>query len=294
MRKPTNYVADIDIERFFDTVDHKRLMELLRKRIADSNMLRLIGRFLKAGYVEAGRYYQPEEGTPQGGVLSPLLANIYLHYVLDEWFEEKFRKQAQAYSELIRYADDVVAVFQKKVDAIRFNEDVRKRMAEYGLRISEEKSRLLPFGRYPYRDKESRGKKLGTFDFLGFTFFCTMNRKGSFMLGRKTAKKKFRQKLLGINQWLRKVRSADAAKGMVGSTRTETGRTLPLLWNKRKHAGDETVLRQGANGGVQMVKQTQPEKQYPWRRLSRYLQYYPLPKPKIYHRYAGAYAGTFT
>lgn len=285
MVRPTNYIADVDIERFFDTVDHKRLMTLLGKRIADPNILRLISRFLKAGYLEEGRYYQVEEGTPQGSILSPLLANVYLHYVLDLWFEKDFKKEAIAYCQLIRYCDDAVAAFQKKADATRFDKEVRKRLAEFGLKVSEEKSRIIPFGRYPFASFERNGGKPETFDFLGFTFYCTRSRKGNFLLGRKTAKKKYRQKIKELKCWLKATRNLvkleewwkTLARKLEGHYRY-----YGISGNMREM---QSYYRQAIGKTFKWVNRRSQRKSYTWRQFCRYLQYNPLPKPKIYHPY---------
>ncbi|MFQ5905066.1 MAG: group II intron reverse transcriptase/maturase [bacterium] len=142
MRRPVSYVVDMDIEKFFDSVDHKWLMRCLRERGSDPNLLRLVGRFLRAGVLEEDRYYRVDRGTPQGGVLSPLLANIYLHYVLDLWFERKEKERPAGFSQLIRYADDFVVGFQKEADARAFAERLKERLGKFGLKISQEKGRM--------------------------------------------------------------------------------------------------------------------------------------------------------
>ena len=160
MTKPVNYIVDMDIERFFDTVDHKHLMELLKRRIADPGILRLVGRFLRQGVMEKGKYYQVDKGTPQGGILSPLLANIYLHFCLDVWFERVVKRETQGFCKFIRYADDFVVGFQKIADARAFGKALGKRLDRFGLKISKDKSRIIPFGRYPWLSAQGKGKKL--------------------------------------------------------------------------------------------------------------------------------------
>lgn len=285
MVRPTNYIADVDIEKFFDTVEHRKLMTLLSKRIADPNILRLIGRFLEVGYLEEGKYYQVEKGTPQGGVLSPLLANIYLHYALDLWFENGFKKQAIAFCQIIRYADDFVVGFQKKADAERFYLKVKDRLAEFGLKISAEKSRIIPFGRYPYLSAKQRGKKLSTFDFLGFTFYCAKSRKGNFLLGRKTAKKKFRQKMKALSQWLKAVRNVAKLE--------EWWKVLNLkLEGHYRYYGISGNMRelehfylQAISRAYKWTNRRSQKRSFNWRQFCRYLQYNPLPKPRICHPY---------
>jgi group II intron reverse transcriptase/maturase len=219
MTKPVNYIVDMDIDKFFDTVDHKWLMEMLRRRIADPNILRPIGRFLKAGVMEEGKYYQVDKGTPQGGILSPLLANIYLHYCLDLWFEKAVKRNIEGFCQLIRYADDFVLCFQRGFEAEEFGKALKGRLNKFGLKISEEKSQIIPFGCYPYLNAQRRGEKLRTFDFLGLTHYCTKGRKGHIRLGRKTSKevqaedKRAKPVAKGSPQYGR-------AKGMVGGAKS--------------------------------------------------------------------------
>ena len=169
MNAPVNFVVDMDISKFFDTVEHKRLMECLRQRIVDSTLLQLIGRFLKSGIMEGGVYSETDQGTPQGGVLSPVLANVYLHYALDKWFEDEVLPQLTGFARLIRYADDFVVCFENEKEARTFGVALRRRMGEFGLTISEEKSKIIEFGRCACMRAKQHGQKCETFDFLGFT-----------------------------------------------------------------------------------------------------------------------------
>ncbi|MCK4244155.1 MAG: group II intron reverse transcriptase/maturase [Candidatus Omnitrophica bacterium] len=285
MVRPTNHIADVDIERFFDTVDHKKLKALLEKRIGDPNIVRLISRFLKAGYLEEGKYYRVDEGTAQGSSLSPLLANVYLHYALDLWFEKCFKKEAIAYCQLVRYADDVVAAFQKKADATRFGKEVKERLAEFGLKISEEKSRIIPFGRYSSASAEREGKKSNTFDFLGFTFYCTKSRKGNFLLGRRTAKKKYRQKIKELKYWLKATRNLVKLEEwwkILARKLEGHYRYYGISGNMREM---QSYHRQVMSMTFKWVNRRSQRKSYNWCQFCRYLQYNPLPKPKIYHAY---------
>jgi len=283
MTKPVNYVVDMDIEKFFDTVNHGCLMKLLRKRIADPNILRLIGRLLRQGVMEEGKYYQVDKGTPQGGILSPLLANIYLHYCLDMWFEKVVKREAIGFCRFIRYCDDFVAGFQKIADARAVEKALRKRLNRFGLSISKEKSRIIPFGRYPWLSAQGKGEKLKTFDFLGFTHYCTGTRKGHFRVGRKTAKAKFRQRVKELNEWLKDTRNLVELKEWWQILR------LKLLGHYNYYGISGNMLKMNAfyKKAIRLtfkwMNRRSQKKSYNWIQFCRFLQYNPLPKPKIYH-----------
>ena len=199
-KRNVSYIVDADIKGFFDNVNHDWLMKFLRHRIADTNLLRLIQRFLKAGVIEEGDLHPTEVGTPQGGLVSPILANIYLHYVLDLWFHGIVRKKCRGEAFIVRYADDFVCCFEHKEDATEFYELLRERLADFGLQVAEEKTKIIRFGRPCDGDDE----RPGTFDFLGFTHFCGRSKKGKFRVKRKTAKKRLNRSLQSIKAWLRK------------------------------------------------------------------------------------------
>lgn len=197
--KKVNYIVDADIKGFFDNVDHEWLIKFLKHRIADTNLLRLIQRFLKAGVIEDGSWHDTTVGTPQGGLISPILANIYLHYVLDLWFQGVVRKQCTGQAYIVRYADDFVCCFEHKEDATRFYGLLTERLESFGLQVAEEKTKIIRFGRPCDGDTE----RPGTFDFLGFTHFCGRSKRGKFRVKRKTAKKKLRRSIQNAKLWLR-------------------------------------------------------------------------------------------
>jgi len=172
-KKGINYIVDVDIKGFFEHLDHRRLMEFLSIRIADPKIDRLIIKFLKAGVMEEGRLLPTPEGTPQGGIISPLLANIYLHYVLDQWFKETIRERCKGSAYLIRYADDFICCFQHPEEAHRFYQDLIERLKEFNLELAEGKSKIIPFG----KDSLNSLKPM-TFDFLGFTHYAGKKQKG--------------------------------------------------------------------------------------------------------------------
>jgi len=207
MTKPISCVIDADIRGFFDNVNHTWMMKFLGHRISDPTLLRLIARFLKNGYVEEGKVYDSEKGTPQGGIISPILANVYLHYALDLWVERVVKPRCRGAVEMVRYADDFIICVQHQDEAKRILEVLRKRLGKFDLELAEDKTRILEFGRQARTNAKTRGEKPETFNFLGFTHFVALSRKGFFMLGRKTDRKKLAAKLQEMNQWLSSVRS---------------------------------------------------------------------------------------
>jgi len=200
--KRVNWISDADIKGFFDNVSHERFVELLRQRVSDPRMLDLIVRFLKCGVMIEGRREATDDGVPQGACLSPLLANVYLHYVLDQWFENDVKPRLRGEAYLIRYADDFICAFECESDARAFQSVLPKRLGRFSLEVAEEKTKLLRFGRFAERDSTRRFEGTpGTFDFLGFTHYCGHARSGRFKLKRRTATKKLRAKLADMQAW---------------------------------------------------------------------------------------------
>lgn len=207
MSKAINFVVEVDIKGFFDNVNHYWLNRCIEERISEKHLLELIRKFLKAGYFESGIIHKTGVGTPQGGIISPVLANIYLHYVLDLWFYIEFKAQAKGYVELIRYCDDFVIVCELEDDAETFMLVLDERLAKFGLEKSKDKTRKVKFGRQAWIDEKKNGNKVGSFDFLGFTHLCASTRKGYFMMLHKTSSKKITRKLKEIKLWLKSIRN---------------------------------------------------------------------------------------
>jgi group II intron reverse transcriptase/maturase len=202
---PVNWILDADIKGFFDAVNQDWLIRFLKHRIGDERIIRLVQKWLKAGVLEEGKWQSSDMGTPQGAVISPLLANIYLHYVFDLWVKQWRRREAKGKVIVVRYADDIVAGFELESDARRFWDAMRERFEQFGLQLHGEKTRLLEFGRFAADRRKRRGEgKPETFTFLGFTFICGKSRRGAFILLRKTRADRMKAKLLDIKMQLRK------------------------------------------------------------------------------------------
>lgn len=199
----TNYVVEADIRGYFDNINHEKLIECLQLYIKDPNVIRLVKRFLKAGIIiENGKYMENTSGTPQGSILSPVLANIYMHYILVKWFETEVKNKCHGFASIINYADDFICCFQYKNEAEAFYKVwLPNRLKLGNLQLADDKTRLLTFGRYA--KKENLVYKPQTFDFLGFTHYCSKSKKGNFRVKRKTCKKKFKTKLQEFNVWIK-------------------------------------------------------------------------------------------
>ena len=278
---PVNHIVEADIKGFFDNVNQKWLMKFLAHRIEDKRIQRMVKRFLRAGVWEDGNVSVSDEGTPQGGVISPLLANIYLHYVLDLWFEKAYRKTCTGYARLIRYADDFVVCFRYKTDAKRFHEELGKRLGKFGLEVEPTKTKVMEFGRFAVQNAKSKGGKAETFDFLGFTHYCGTRKDGTgFRMKRVTSRKKFRAKLMDFKEWLKKARNMktkdlwETAKAKLRGHYNYYGVTDNLCGIKR--FGNEVVKllfkwlnRRGKRNCLN------------WEKFKDMLKRFPLPKPCI-------------
>ena len=199
MINKVNYILNCDIKGFFDNVDHKWLMKFLKHDIKDEVFLRYINRFLISGYVEDMKYYETDRGTPQGGLISPILANVYLHYVLDLYFENYVKPKLKGEAYLVRYADDFLIMFQYENEAKLVYEILIKRLAKFGLEMEQDKTRILPFGRYKGTNE--------TFDFLGFMHYNGTTRTGKYIVGHKMSKKKRKLKHKSITKWIKEHRA---------------------------------------------------------------------------------------
>jgi RNA-directed DNA polymerase len=278
------WVLEADIEKFFDSVDHAKLREVLSRRVRDGVLTRLIGKWLNAGVMEEGMVRRPDTGTPQGGVISPLLANVYLHEVLDTWWEREVRPRLRGRAALVRYADDFVMVFEMEEDARRVAQVLPKRFEKYGLRLHPEKTRLVRFDKPGSRPPPSSGGGAGpsTFDLLGFTHFWGKSQKGNWVVKRKTARDRVSRTLRNISMWCRlnrhlpvreqhaalarKLRGHDAYYGITGNAETLVS---VRQWVRR-------IWQKWLNRRSWKTKMT-------WPRMNRLLAVFPLPPARVVH-----------
>jgi RNA-directed DNA polymerase len=279
--KPIHYIVEADIKGFFDNVDQDQLMAFISHRIADKRILRYIKRFLKAGISEDGLHKASERGTPQGGVISPVLANIYLHYTLDLWFEKRIKRQCRGNARLIRYADDYVVCFENALDAKYFMEEMEVRLTQFHLEVAPEKTKLLEFGMFARSKAKARGERPKTFDFLGFTHYCSTDRYGKrFRMKRKTISKRFTAKLVGYKEWLRANRTLqtlDILKTTAAKLRghyayygvTDNSKSISNFSFEVKQTLFKWLNRRGKRGC------------YTWDKFELLLSRFPLPEPRI-------------
>jgi group II intron reverse transcriptase/maturase len=283
--KPINHIIEADIKGFFDNVRHGKLMELIRKRIADKKFLRYIVRFLKAGYIESGLLKEAKQGTPQGGNLSPLLANIFLHYVLDEWFEKELKPTLAGQCYLVRYCDDFVILAQYQQEAKTVMTRLQERFEAYGLELNAEKSRVISFGRYERENAEKQLRRANTFDFLGFTHYCALTRKGKFKVSRRTSAERFRKSLREIYLWLK------AFKNTISIKELWTQLVIKLRGHYQYYGVSENFRRlqefyhhiEGI--AFKLLNRRCDKKSFNWQGFCKYLQRFPLPKPHIAHNF---------
>ena len=279
----TNYIVDADIKGFFNNIDHERAIELIRFRLADPNILWLVKKTLTAGVMEDGKWQPTIKGTEQGNLASPVIANIYMHYALALWYEVKLKKTLKGESGLVIYADDFVATFQYKDDAIRFLEAVKERFAFFGLELEPDKTRLLEFGRFAEQDRKKRGEgRPETFDFLGFTHYCSKHKSsGNFKLGRKTAKKKQRVKLIEMNQWIKRNRH-QRLKDLFGMV------NLKLRGHYQYYGVTDNInsiadfLFYTRRMLFKWLNRRSQKRSYNWEEFGELLKTFPLARPRIY------------
>lgn len=282
MQKKVNWLIDADIKGFFDNLNHYWMMECLSQRIKDPRFKSLIFKFLKSGVMQEEKYCPTVKGTPQGGIISPVLANIYLHYVLDLWLEKVAKQQINGEVQIIRYADDFIIALQYKDQAEKLLEMLKQRLAKFGLSLSEEKTRIIEFGRFAKENCQKRGEgKPKTFDFLGLTHFCSITRDGRFKLAVKTSHQRIKRSIKAINDYLKRVRNLLKQK---------------TIWEQLAVKLQGHYHYYGISGNYESIKQfyqrttfltykwlnRRSQKQsFNWINFYQYLSRHPLPKPKL-------------
>jgi len=285
MTQPINHIIDADIKGFFDHVDHGWMRKFLEHRISDTNFDRLIYRFLRNGYMEEGKEYGVEKGTPQGGIISPVLANIYLHYVLDLWLEKVIKSESRGAVEMVRYADDFVICVQYKDDAEKILEKLKDRLGKFGLELAEDKTRRIEFGRFAKQNAQAKGTKPATFNFLGFTHYIDQTRTGKYKLGRKTDRNKLTAKRKALNEWLKSARNRMPLQELWKTLRAKlTGhfRYYGVSGNFRSMAKYRWECLRLV---LKWLNRRSQKKSFNWETFRRYMEKYPLPKPAIYHNF---------
>ena len=279
MSAPVDWILDMDLARFFDTMPHREILAVLAERIADRTFLRLIARMLKAGVQTPGGVVYDELGSPQGSIVSPVIANVFLDHVLDQWFATVVRQHCRGYCVLLRYADDALALFEREDDAQWFLRVLPLRLGKFGLRLNAQKTRLLACGKRHAWQAFRTHRPMPTFDFLGFTHYWGQSRTRKARLKRKTSKKRLRRALVELNRWLRQERNA---------------RALPDLWHAmgRKMRGhfnyfgvtdNSRALRRFERAVHRLLfkwlNRRSQRRSFSWERFCQYLKRHPLPQP---------------
>jgi group II intron reverse transcriptase/maturase len=279
-----NYVLEVDIKGYFQNIVHEHLMAFLQQRIKDSSLLRLIGKWLQAGVLEEGRLLPTTKGTSQGAVISPILANVYLHYVLDEWMEMVVKPRMRGEVHLIRYADDLIACFQHQEDAERVAGVLRKRFAKYGLELHEEKTRLIPFGRFAEENLRRQGQhKPQTFDFLGFTHICACSRNGKFTVHVRTSRKRLRRAMKRMAEWCRDHRHWSVPAQHRALVRALLGH-YAYYGRVSNYPSLARFLHLTKRTWFKWLRRHSQHRRLPWVKYNDLLRWYSLPKPHVTQR----------
>ncbi len=280
--KHTQWIVEADIKGFFDHVTHSHLQRFLAHRIADPRFLRIIDRFLKAGVLEDGMFSASEQGTPQGGLVSPALANIYLHYVLDVWFEKRFAKSCRGKAYLVRYADDFVACFNLEEDATRFMVELNHRLAEFDLEAEPTKTRLLRFGDQARAQCKREGlRRPQTFNFLGLTHFVGRTRSGRFVVGHQTQGERIRKKLKALSVRLAAMRT-HGGKAMVAYVRRHLQGHIQYFGVSGNSRSLQEYVYQAGRLLFKWLNRRSQRRSVAWARFNQVVVPH-LPRPRIIH-----------
>lgn len=277
-RERVAVILEADIQAFFDSVDRAKLLELLRIRVADPSFLRLVGKCLHVGVLDGEEYSEPDEGTAQGSIISPMFGNVYLHYVLDLWFEREIKPRLKGHARLIRYADDFVMGFEREDDARRVLAVLHKRMAKYGLTLHPEKTRLIPFAR-PRRTNGMKGP--GTFDFLGFTMYWRKTRRGNWRPGMKTRKARIQKAITRLGDWCRRHRHRPLKEQHAALARRLKGHFQYFGVNGNSRCLGKIRYYAERTWFKWLRRRSQRGRRLTWERFRAYLKAHPLPQPRI-------------
>ena len=278
---PTNYILDADIRGFFDHIDHEWAVKFIETKIKDPNITRLVRRMLKAGIMKDYQYEETGEGSGQGSVCSPIIANIYMYYVLLWWFKERIQPALRGYADIIVYADDFVCCFENKDAAENFYERLKHRMKHFGLELEESKSRLIEFGRYAEERCKANGKKPETFTFLGFTHYCSRSRNGKFRVKRRTSRKKFRKKCKEVHRGIAKMRNQPLPEIIKKLNQMLVGyyHYYGITDNSERIGAFSFEVRKSL---FYWLNRRSQKRSYNWHSFNAMLKEYPLASPKIY------------
>ena len=280
-----NHIVEADIKGFFDNVEHDLLLDFLKLRIKDTSLLFLINRFLKAGYIDNSLLIKSDIGTPQGSILSPMLANIFLHYVLDEWFDKTVKSHVNGYCKIVRYADDFICLIQFENDASKILRALYNRFNKYKLQLHPDKTRVFSFGRFEKQNADRQNRKANTFDFLGFTHYCDKTRKGHFKVGRKTSAKKFRAKAKDLNLWLKKIRNRHLTQDWWKILSLKLKGHYEYYGISENYLSIYKFYKLAVKLARKWMNRRSQKKTMSWEKMMNYLLLYPLPKPSIRHSF---------
>lgn len=276
-KKQVSTIVDIDIKAYFDTIDHEKLMQMLELKISDRKFLRYIRRMLKAGVLSEGELRITDEGTPQGSLVSPILSNIYLHHVLDVWFNEEVKQHCNGRAWLFRYADDCIACFENEEEAHWYAEILPGRMAEFGLEVSKEKSKIEHF------DKRSPRDKNGPFDFLGFTFYLGKSRRGFTIPKVKTSRKKYNSKLCRVREWAKEVKDKKRISWIWDTFRAKIRGHIQYYGVSFNLDQVQNFLKDATRIVFKWLNRRSQRESFSWAKFSLYVKQFPLPEVRIAH-----------
>lgn len=277
-RQPVSTVVDVDIKSYFNTIDHEWLVRMLELKITDSKFIRYIRRMLKAGILRDGELSLTDEGTPQGSLISPILSNIYLHYALDLWFEHVVKRHCKGKAWLFRYADDAVACFESEEDAQRYVDALPGRMAKFGLEVSAEKSSIVRFSKRPPHDTN------GTFNFLGFTFYMGVTRKGNPVPKLKTNRKKVKAKLRAVKEWMKKVKDRKRLSWIWSTFRAKVRGHIQYFSISFNTGNVSRVLRRATEIVFKWLNRRSQKKSFTWDEFVQFMKQFPLPPVRLVHK----------